>query len=140
MRSEYGRLPRSILPGMHRSEDGSLWLSPSDLTAHLACAHLTTLSLDVALRRREKPRHRDMLAQLVAEKGDLHETRYLEHLRARESEVVEVELPQRTGGFEEAHAATVAAMRAGADVIYQATFARGGWRGRADFVVRTDEP
>ena len=55
-------------------------------------------------------------------------------------EVVEIELPKRTARFEEAHAATVAAMRAGADVIYQATFARDGWRGRADFVVRVDEP
>ncbi len=31
-------------------------------------------------------------------------------------------------------------MRAGAEVIYQATFARDGWRGRADFLVRVDEP
>ena len=31
-------------------------------------------------------------------------------------------------------------MRAGADVIYQATFSRDGWRGRADFLVRVDEP
>ena len=31
-------------------------------------------------------------------------------------------------------------MRAGADVIYQATFARDGWRGRADFLIRVDEP
>ncbi len=31
-------------------------------------------------------------------------------------------------------------MRAGAEVIYQATFARDGWRGRADFLIRVDEP
>ena len=31
-------------------------------------------------------------------------------------------------------------MRAGADVIYQATFARDGWRGRADFLIRVEEP
>ena len=31
-------------------------------------------------------------------------------------------------------------MRDGAEVIYQATFSRDGWRGRADFLVRVDEP
>ena len=36
--------------------------------------------------------------------------------------------------------ATVAAMRDGVEVIYQATFARDGWRGRADFLVRVEEP
>jgi predicted RecB family nuclease len=121
-------------------EDGSLCLSPSDLTAYLACRHLTTLSLDVANRRRERPHHREALAQLVAEKGDLHEKRYLEYLRAQGREVVDVELPERAAAFQVAHATTVAAMRAGAEVIYQATFARAGWRGRADFVVRVDEP
>jgi uncharacterized protein len=31
-------------------------------------------------------------------------------------------------------------MRAGTEVIYQATFSREGWRGRADFLIRVDEP
>lgn len=125
---------------MRVSEDGSLRLSPSDLTAYLACPHLTTLSLEVALGLRAEPHRREALAQLVADKGELHERRYLEHLRADGSEVVEIELPRRVGAFEAAHAATVAAMRDGAAVIYQATFARERWRGRADFLVRVDEP
>ena len=33
---------------MRISDDGTLVLSPSDLSAHLACEHLTTLSLRVA--------------------------------------------------------------------------------------------
>ena len=44
------------------------------------------------------------------------------------------------GGFAAAATATEDAMRAGADVIYQATFARDGWRGRADFLIRVEEP
>ena len=56
-------------------------LSPSDLSAYLACPHLTTLSLEVALGERSRPHTREALAELVAEKGDLHEARYLEHLR-----------------------------------------------------------
>jgi predicted RecB family nuclease len=120
--------------------DGQLLLSPSDLSNYLACSHLTTLELETAHRRRTKPHIRDALAQLVAEKGDLHEQRYLEYLRAQGREIVEVELPERPVAFGEAHGSTVAAMQAGADVIYQATFTRAGWRGRADFVVRVDEP
>ncbi len=125
---------------MYVSDDGSLLLSPSDLTAYLACPHLTTLSQEVALGQCEKPRHREALAELVADKGDLHEKRYLEHLQSAERDLIEIELPRSPEAFEEAHAATVAAMRGGAEVIYQATFSRGGWRGRADFVVRVDEP
>src|SRR5204862_5460517 len=52
----------------------------------------------------------------------------------------EIELPRESGAFETARDATVAAMRDGAEIVYQATFARDGWRGRADFVVRVEEP
>src|SRR5438046_7796677 len=103
---------------MHRSEDGSVRLSPSDLTAYLACPHLTTLSLEVALGARERPHGREALADLVAQKGELHETRYLEQLRSEGAKVVEIEWPDGPDTFETAHAATVEAMRAGADVIY----------------------
>src|SRR5947208_11834609 len=123
---------------MHRSENGSLRLSPSDLTAYLACPHLTSLSLEVALGARERPHGREGLADLVAHKGDLHEARYLAFLREQGRDVVEIGWPEGPGGFEAAHAATVEAMRVGEEVIYQATFARDGWRGRADFLVRID--
>src|SRR5713101_6963721 len=102
--------------------DGQLSLSPSDLSNYLACRHLTSLELEVADGVRRKPHTREALAQLIAEKGDLHERRYLEHLIGEGREVVVVELPERSGAFDEAHATTVAAMRAGADIIYQATF------------------
>ena len=117
-----------------------LKLSPSDLTAYLACPHLTSLSLEVALGARERPYGREALADLVAQKGELHEARYLEELRRDGAKVVEIGWPDGPGGFDSAHAATVDAMRAGAEVIYQATFSRGGWRGRADFLIRVDQP
>jgi uncharacterized protein len=124
---------------MRRSE-GRLNLSPSDLTAYLACPHLTTLSLEVALEERRRPYTREALAELIAQKGDLHEARYLEFLRAEGRDVVEIELPRESGAFETARDATLAAMRDGAEIVYQATFSRDGWRGRADFLVRVDEP
>ena len=58
--------------------DGQLLLSPSDLSNYLACPHLTTLELETAHGTRTKPHIREALAQLVADKGDLHEKRYLE--------------------------------------------------------------
>ena len=125
---------------MRLDSSGSLLLSPSDLSAHLACPHLTTLSLEVALEERKRPHTREALAELIAQKGDLYEARYLELLRALGRDVVEIELPSADAAFEVAHEATVAAMRAGAEIVYQATFSRNGWRGRADFLVRIDEP
>src|SRR5690349_23063841 len=112
---------------MRRSE-GTLNLSPSDLTAYLACPHLTTLSLEVALGERRRPYTREALAELIALKGDLHEARYLEFLRAEGRDVIEIELPRDSGAFDRARATTVAAMRDGAEIVYQATFSRDGWR------------
>ncbi|MFN0156348.1 MAG: TM0106 family RecB-like putative nuclease [Gaiella sp.] len=120
--------------------DGTLSLSPSDLSAYLACSHLTTLAHEVARGVRPEPHTREALTELVAEKGEQHEQRFLEHLRTQGLNVAEIELPKADDAFETAHAATVAAMRAGVEVIYQATFSRDGWRGRADFLIRLDEP
>jgi uncharacterized protein len=114
--------------------------SPSDLSAYLACPHLTTLSLEVALGNRRKPYTREALVELIAQKGELHEARYLEFLREQGREVVEIEWSKEGDSFEAAHEATVAAMREGAEIVYQATFSRDGWRGRSDFLVRVEEP
>jgi uncharacterized protein len=123
-----------------RARGEELLLSPSDLSGYLACPHLTTLALEVARGTGSRPHTREALAQLVAEKGELHEQRYLAELRVLGREIIEIDLLEGDDAFEAAHIATVAAMRAGAEVIYQATFARNGWRGRADFLVRIDEP
>jgi predicted RecB family nuclease len=120
--------------------DGQLLLSPSDLSNYLACPHLTTLELEAEFGARRKPHIREALAQLVADKGDRHEKRYLDYLRCEGHEVVEIKLGKEPSAFDQAHADTVAAMRTGATVIYQATFARNAWRGRADFLLRVGEP
>ncbi|HET7171892.1 MAG TPA: TM0106 family RecB-like putative nuclease [Gaiellales bacterium] len=118
--------------------DGHLWLSPSDLSAHLACPYLTRLEFEAARKERSRPHGREELADLVAKKGDEHEAAFLVDLQADGRQVVEIRFDDHD--FARAHAATEAAMRAGADVIYQATFARDGWRGRADFLIRVEEP
>ncbi|WP_343988967.1 TM0106 family RecB-like putative nuclease [Terrabacter terrae] len=121
--------------------DGHLVLSPTDLTKHVACAHITTLdlqALDAPDARASRASGADDSLNLVFAKGLEHERAYLERLRA-EGHVVEdiAALGVRGSGAE---AATLDAMRRGVDVIYQATFFDGHWVGLADFLLRVDEP
>ena len=118
--------------------DGRPRLSATDLTTHLACAHATTLDIEVAREQRAVPGvGADEQLQLVFAKGLAHERGYLADLRARGLQVVEI--PGR-GTVTEREAATVEAMYAGAQVIYQAAFADDRWVGYADFLLRVDRP
>lgn len=55
--------------------------------------------------------------------------------------MVELSRPEPgLAGLAAGEAATVAAMAAGAEVIYQATFFDGRWRGHPDFLFRVDAP
>ena len=119
---------------MHVSAD-RLHLSPSDVTAFLACEHLTTLSLAHARGEVERPEVENEQAELIFRKGLEHERAYLESLRAEGKIVLEIEDPR--GDYEGAARATAAAIRAGeADVIYQGVLASDGWRGVADFLLK----
>jgi predicted RecB family nuclease len=113
---------------------GQMVLSPTDLVTHLACQHLTTLDLEVAVGARERPIDDDPSADVIRRLGDEHERAVLEEMRST-SRVVEI---QSAGDLPAAERLTVAAMNDGADVIYQATFFDGRWRGHADFLIRND--
>jgi len=111
-----------------------LVLSPSDLNNFLACEHRTALDLarargELTLHKRPRPD-----AELVAERGRQHEAAYLARLEAEGRDIARIEDP---GAATEA---TEAAMRAGREVIYQAAFRAGNWRGVADFLLRVPEP
>ena len=125
---------------MHRI-DGQLVLSPTDLTKHLACAHVTTLDLAAV----DGPGHggaktTDDALNLVFSKGTDHERAYLARLRREGHVVTEILTRFDVAGRVEAERETLAAMRTGVDVIYQATFYDGQWGGQADFLLRTDRP
>lgn len=124
---------------MHRL-DNRLVLSPTDLTKHLACAHVTTLDLEVAEGRLPKPVLDDDALQLVFALGLAHEKDYLESLRAEGRSIVEIETAYDLDGRRRAEQATVEAMRAGVDVVYQGTFFDGAWGGQADFLLRVERP
>src|SRR5882724_11234458 len=112
-------------------------LSPSDLNDYVECQHLTTLALEVARGDRARPFVVDEHAELLRRKGELHERAYLERLRAEGRQIVEITLGE-PWDFEAAARQTAEAMRAGAEIISQATFVDGRWRGRADFLLRVE--
>src|SRR5688572_18016718 len=112
-------------------------LSPSDLNDYVECPHLTTLALEVARGERGRPHVSDQHAELLRHKGAAHERAYLERLRAEGRHIVEISLGE-PWDFEAAALRTAEAMRAGADVISQATFVDGRWRGRADFLLKVE--
>ena len=107
--------------------------SPSDLNAFLECEHLTQLELAVARRELERPTDENPQADLVKRKGEEHEATYLARLLAEGREVATI---ANDWDLEAAARATEEAMVAGAEVIYQACFVDGDWRGFADFVER----
>jgi uncharacterized protein len=119
---------------------GQLLFSPSDLNHFLECEHLTALDLAVACGELVRPALNDPQRELIARKGDEHEAQYLASLRAGRT-VSTVELGDAAWDLERGAADTLAAMRSGVDVVYQAVFLdSSGWRGFADFLERVDTP
>jgi predicted RecB family nuclease len=121
--------------------DDRLLLSASDLVAFVECDHLSALDLRVARGIEAIERSRDDSALLVARKGDEYERAYLERLQAEGTEVVVIPpADDGLGDLRDAVARTEEAMRAGADVIFQAALLHDEWRGYADFLERVSEP
>ncbi len=145
--------------------DGRPVYAATDLVGYLACEHRLALERAAMAGLVEKPIRNDPSIELVAKRGLEHERRYLEDLRAQGLRVIEIEKdgsavlplvagpslaggvlpatgdqPVRDPGAELRAAAvqTIDAMRDRADVVYQATFFDGTWRGHADFLLRRD--
>src|SRR5260370_15883798 len=109
--------------------DGRLIVSPSDLTGFLECEHLTQQELKAARGEIARPVREDPELMVLTRRGLEHEARQLDNLRATHHRVVEFAFPDGSlASLAEAHSKTVAAMRDGADIIYQGTFFDGRWR------------
>jgi len=115
-------------------------VSASDLNDRLACRHLLFLNLQRALGNLDEQPARSETGELLARKGDEHESEYLESLKAQGLEVLELGMPDRSDveSLEAAAAETLEAMKAGPDVIFQATFFDGERRGHTDFLFKVD--
>jgi uncharacterized protein len=121
--------------------DGTLIVSATDLVGFLECDHLVTLELARANGEIEKPFRDDPQLDLIRRRGFDHEQAYIAQLRAAGRDVLEITRTAVTTPAElrAAQDETVEAMRAGAEVIFQATFFDGRWRGHPDFLLRRDD-
>ncbi|HEY7132957.1 MAG TPA: TM0106 family RecB-like putative nuclease, partial [Candidatus Limnocylindrales bacterium] len=124
--------------------DGRPVYAATDLVAYLACEHLTQLERAVLAGLVERPVRDDPELDIIRRRGFEHEKRFLADLIAEGRSAVTIALD---GSIEDdgerlraAAAETVQAMRDGAEVVYQATFFDGTWRGHADFLLRVDDP
>src|SRR5438477_5418079 len=118
-------------------------VSATDLVGYLACDHLVTLELGHARGELERPPQReDPELLLLQERGQAHELAYLERLREAGRSIHEIERrhPRTPDDLRAAEEETLDAMGRGVDVVYQATFFDGRWRGHADFLLKVDGP
>ena len=124
--------------------DGRPVYAATDLVAYLACEHLTQLERASLAGLVRRPMRDDPELDIIRRRGFEHEKRYLADLEAAGRSAVRIELDgyieDRGDQLRAAADETIAAMASGADVIYQATFFDGTWRGHADFLLRVDDP
>jgi uncharacterized protein len=122
--------------------DGRFIFSASDLNNALECDHLMELELRAAQHELMRPEPSETVA-LLARKGDEHEARQLARFRAHYGDAL-IAFPAESGRtleeLAQAQALAVAAMAAGAPLIYQATFFDGTFLGRTDFLRRVEQP
>ena len=122
---------------------GRLVYSATDLVAYLECRHLAGLERAAALRHIARPLRPDPVLDRIAERGLEHERRFLASLERDGASPVAVERDEAAPPDERVirgREATLAAMRRGADVIYQAVLFDGSRLGYADFLRRVDGP
>jgi uncharacterized protein len=115
-----------------------LRLSATDLANHLGCAHLSQQSRAAAEGRAKKPKWHDPVAAILQQRGIEHEAAYLAHLHEAEGltvTAIPLDAAERDGMER-----TLAAMRSGAPLIYQAPLGNARWYGRADFLRRVEAP
>ncbi|WP_255579166.1 TM0106 family RecB-like putative nuclease [Cryobacterium sp. PAMC25264] len=117
--------------------DSTVIFSASDLGAAAGCEWAVMRTLDAKLGRvAAVPDAGDAMLRRAGSLGDEHELRYLEKLRGTR-QVVEFARPSMRE-LPQAAAQTADAFRAGADVLFQATFFDGRFVGFADFIMRTE--
>lgn len=119
-----------------KKSGGTLLFAASDIVNFLACRPLTALDC-INLNSRLPVAEDDPTAKLLQEKGFAHESAFLKKLRAEGRQIVEI---PEGAAIEEKTRLTSEAMKAGAEVIFQAAFLQPPWVGYADFLVRCSTP
>ena len=116
---------------MHQTSEG-LSLAPTDLGNFLGCRHLSVLDLSAARGSARPPFRPSPMLEDLQKKGMEHEKAYLDWLRGKGLVIVDA-----AGRDSQA---TIAKMRAGVDVIYQAALSDDRWAGHADFLRKVPTP
>src|SRR6187402_77793 len=119
--------------------EGTLVLSPSDLSNFLSCRHRAGLDLAAARKVIEKPRYEDPYAAMLRQHGDEHEQAYVDLLRRQGLAIVNAK-PQENTRVEESTHLTLEAMRSGAQAIVQARLEGDQIAGYADVLLRVEVP
>ncbi|MEX2534493.1 MAG: TM0106 family RecB-like putative nuclease [Trueperaceae bacterium] len=126
---------------MKSNSDGTISFSPTDVTIFAACRYASLLDVLVAEGRPRARPERNPDADVLAELGRRHEQAYVQSLRDRGKQVVEMGGPADEPAKVQA---TLDAMARGVDIIVQAPLVSetttGAWRGIADVLVRVDAP
>ena len=115
-------------------------LSATDLVTFHECEHASALDLvalddaDLRAQRTEA----DETGQLFMRRGNEFEARHLAELKTRHPDLVEI---RRDGADASVRAEeTLAALKRGAPIVYQATLIDGDLIGHADFLQRVERP
>ena len=127
---------------MHKS-GSRLHYSATDLSNFLSCPHVAALDLQAVAGTIKKPQFDDPAVEVLKKRGLEHEAVVRDEFREHGLAVQEVPDPPWTDGVTDWQAgldATLAAMQAGVDVVYQGTFHDGTWVGRPDFLLKVDTP
>lgn len=127
---------------MQQQNSSQVLFSASDLVYFLACTYLTALdfkSLTDPTYTLQKDEATES-TQLIQEKGFEHEKLYLQKLILDGKDVAD--LSHLSGELSEQVAATIHAMKAGKEIIYQAALKddHAPFLGYADFLIRVDTP
>ena len=121
---------------MKKNKDTFL-LSASDLANHLSCNHLTQLNKAVSKGDISAPSWSNPSTEALKQRGEELEAAYLKSLKDAGLNVVEA---SDNDSFSASVDETIAAMKAGVDIIYQAKLQEGEWQGYADFLRKTSKP
>jgi uncharacterized protein len=111
-------------------KDQNLIFSPSDLTLHMEspfASWMERFSVECPNRVPAKD-DADAMMGLLQDKGGEHEHKVLLELEKEGLSIANIE------GSTDKVAATLEAMRSGADIIFQAALAKGSFKGHADFL------
>jgi predicted RecB family nuclease len=115
--------------------NNSIQYSATDLVNFVQCNHLTSLDLKAIHKELKKPIYKTQFTQMLQEKGQEFEASFLKELESNGKQVERI--VQHSLHAEEA---TLKAMQAGVDVIYQAYLKSDLFQGWADFLIKVDKP